>query len=140
MRRFALLLAAVSLLSGFGWHHKVVKSPEDIDQDYVFALSTANRFLVAWQAGDTASGAALVSNNIRMKAPGFLDDYLRNGQQMRHASFEISNGKKAADGRVEFEVRLYQYQPGQFWQGKRPKPGRIVLVNSGQDWLVDELP
>jgi hypothetical protein len=144
MKRTTLLAlaATVLLLSGFGFRRKKAKSPEDIDQDYIFALSAANRFLIDWEGGNVGDGMSLASNKLRAAHPnGFLEQYLRSDQNPKHASFEVSNGKKLPDGRVEFEVRLYEYQQGQFWQGKRPKPSRITLVRTSlESWLVDDIP
>jgi len=144
MKRTTLMALAglVLVLSGFGFHRKKVKSPEDIDSDYLFALAAADRFLTDWQAGNVGDGLSMASNKLRAAHPnGFLDQYLSSDKNPKHASFEVSNGKKLPDGRVEFEVRLYEYQQGQFWQGKRPKPSRITLVRTSlENWLVDDIP
>lgn len=136
------LAATVLLLSGFGFRRKKAKSPEDIDQDYLYALASANKFLMCWELGSVGDGLSLASNKLRADHPnGFLDQYLNNDQNPRHTAFEVSNGKKLPDGRVEFEVRLYSAQPGQVWQGLRPKPGRITMVRTMMaSWLVDEIP
>jgi hypothetical protein len=142
-RTIAVLVLVTALVgSGFGFRHKKSKPPEDIDQNYISALASAERFLFAWQTRDASDGLALLSNRLRAAhQTSFLQHYIIGDENPAHAAFEISNGKKLPDGRYAFEVRLFENQRGEFWQGKRPKPSRIVMAASDLDrWLVDELP
>ncbi|MDA2931462.1 hypothetical protein MYX84_16205 [Acidobacteria bacterium AH-259-O06] len=115
-----------------------------VDQDYVLALSTANKFLSAWQTRDQAAGLSLLSPSLRSRdSEDELRLYISGLSNPYHASFEIGPGEQLPDGRFAFEVRLYEHYRGQRIQERRlrPTPSRIVLIQIGpEDWLVDQLP
>jgi hypothetical protein len=115
---------------------------EAIDQDYVLALSAANRFLYAWQMRDQESGLSLVSQRLkRAKSEEELRTYISGVSNPHHQAFEIGPGQRLKDGRFTFQVRLYEHYTAEKWKGQRPRPGRIVLVRLGpEEWRVDELP
>ena len=115
-----------------------------VDEDYVLALSTANKFLSAWQTRDQPAGLSLLSSSLRGgESEDELRRYISGLSNPYHASFEIGPGKRLPDGRFAFEVRLYEHYRGQQIQERhlRPRPSRLVLAQiSPEDWLVDELP
>jgi hypothetical protein len=114
----------------------------EIDQDYVLALGTANRFLCAWQSRDTHAGIKLLS--VPLKAKRSEEDwnqYISGVSNPHHESFEISSGIRLGDNRISFEVLYYEHYTGVQWRKPRPVPAKIILRKAGlESWLVDEVP
>ena len=117
-------------------------SQEMVDQDYALALSSANRFLCAWQARNPEEGLGLVSETLKSrKSTEELRAYISGLSNPHHEAFEVGNGKRLSDKQVGFEVRLYEHYTGAEWRRPRPQSSRIVLVEEQPgDWRVDELP
>jgi hypothetical protein len=113
-----------------------------IDQDYVLALATANRFLCAWQMRDQEKGRALLSSNLRKQhKEEYFRQYLAGVSNPHHAAYEIGSGQRVAKDRFAFEVRLYQHTTGAKWTGPPPAPSQIFLRKAGAEaWRVDGLP
>jgi hypothetical protein len=124
------------------------KSTDFVDQDYVLALSTANRFLEAWQGRDVDGALAITSRRVKGCYPAErLATYLSGLSNPHHEAFEIAVDKRLPDGRYAFEVRLYEHYAGEKWREPKKKASRIVLVQAEADewgrrekWLVDEVP
>ncbi|WYL98369.1 MAG: hypothetical protein HEQ19_01325 [Gloeotrichia echinulata CP02] len=123
-----------------------------VNADYVRALFTADKFLSAWKTRNVKEGLTLVSSGLKGKISNDdLSAYISGTSSPSHAAFEVKSGKKLADGRYAFDVKLYEYlysaiPESQTW--KCPQSSRIVLVKIGVDdpkfrvgnWLVDQLP
>lgn len=132
-RVVVLLLLMVALASGAGPQaSRKIDAPESTS--YVLALATANRFLIAWQAGDLEAGIVLLSDHVRhSQTPESLETLFSPAVDR---AFEINHGK-GNRGRYRFPVVMLS--------GKNQRVHRrfsaIVLVNTGKnDWVVDRLP
>ncbi len=114
----------------------------EIDQDYVLALSTAYRFLCAWQSRDTHAGMKLLSSPLKAKrSEEDWNQYISGISNPHHESFEISSGTRLGDNRMSFEFLLYEHYTGEQWRKPRPAPAKIILIMAGaESWLVDEVP
>ncbi len=159
MRKFKkfkpLLIAIIAILCLCTTSQAQISKPVftvAINADYVRALFTADKFLSAWKTRNVAEGLTLVSGAIKGKiSHDDLSAYISGTSSPSHAAFEVKSGKKLADGRYAFDVKLYEYlysatPESQAW--KCPQSSRIVIVKIGVDnpkfrvgnWLVDELP
>ncbi len=134
----ALMFLCMTILAGELRGH----ASNVIGEDYVLALSTANRFLCAWQMRGQEEGLALLSSRLKSKySEDDLRFYISGISNPHHAAFEVGPGKCLPDGRYVFEVRFYQHYTSEKESFPRPEPMKIVLVQTGpEDWLVDELP
>ncbi len=108
----------------------------DIDSGYISALAIADRFLQAWQSGDTENGIALLTS--RAKEAATTDGIDRFFSNSTPSAYEIGRGKLLKHGRYEFPVVLVS-------ASKNNRPRRrfssIVIVDTGHnDWAVDKLP
>ncbi len=111
------------------------------DNDYVSALSVADRFLTAWQWRRQDDGIALISGSLRKRmSEQDLRSYISGISNPHHEAFEICSGKKLDDGRMAFTIMLYEVYTG--YPGVYPTgPSRLILSGDAQrGWLVDELP
>lgn len=130
---FLLLLFPLSAWAANS-HHPHSSRPALEDPSYVFALSTANRFLYAWQTGDLGAGTVLLSDHVRhSRNPDEIEQFFSSGA---NRAFEIMHGK-GNHGRRRFPVVLIT------GEGRRVqrKFSEIILVNTGKnDWAVDKLP
>jgi hypothetical protein len=108
------------------------------DPDYAIALSTANRFLHAWQNSDLETGVLLLTDQARKHtSESALRQLLTGSGSLR--VFEIARGKRLGVARYSFAVVLVERSVG----GKsfRQKLSEIVIVRAGRDdWAVDKLP
>jgi hypothetical protein len=112
-----------------------------VDRNYILALSATNRFLNAWRMRDQDAGLSMLSGRVKQQPLDNLRSYISGLSSPHHEAFEIFNGRSLPGGRFAFDVRLYEYYKDQDDSAEVPKPSRIVLVkNSAQEWLVDELP
>ena len=114
-----------------------------VDQEYIFALSAANRFLSAWLYQDTTEGLALMSRSLRASySTNELRTYLIGFSNPSHGAFEVGRGNRLRDGRFSFDVILYEVQWGKRIKSRRRRPNvsKIVMVQIGSVWLVDQLP
>ena len=117
--------------------------PVQVDTDYVLALSTANRFLEAWRSRNQETGLALLSPSLR-KAQ--TEDEWRMGisgaSNPHHHSYEVTNGESLPDGRIQFDVWLYEHYTGQKGEAvSRQKVKQIILIETGDgNWKVDGVP
>jgi hypothetical protein len=114
-----------------------------VDSDYVLSLSTANKFLEAWRSRNQDAGLVLLSPSIRESR---TDDEWRMAisgvSNPHHQSYEISGGKRLPDGRLQFDVWLYDHYTGQQDEpSTRGKPEHIILIKvNNKEWKVDEVP
>lgn len=127
-------------------------SSTSINADYVRALFTADKFLSAWKNRNVEAGLALLSPEVKNKLPNDqLASYISGTSSPSHAAFEIKSGRRIANNRYTFEVKLYEYlhsatPESQTWNC--PQSAKIILVKIGVDnpkfrvgnWLVNELP
>ncbi len=139
----AILTALLVSVACFAARRTAPKANADIvDQNYVLALSAANRFLFAWQTRDQTRGLALLSPGIRhRRTEEDLQTSISGMSNPHHEAYEVTSGKRLSDGRYAFEVRLYVHYTAEWWRAPGPKLSRIVLTKKGpEEWLVDELP
>jgi hypothetical protein len=110
------------------------------DPDYGSALAVADRFLQAWQSGDTENGMAVLSSRVKEKATTeALDKFFTADAVPNKRAYEIGRGKMLKRGHYEFPVVLMS---GAVQGGHtRRRFSSIILVNTGHnDWAVDRLP
>jgi len=118
---------------------RFVASPSSVDEDYVVALATANRFLHAWQTQDQETGVLLLADTLKQHTS---EDHLQALFSPSGAvqGYEISHGKKVSDGRYSFPVAVFE-TPGGSGKRSRPRCSSIVVARSGKnDWTIDKLP
>ncbi len=114
--------------------------------DYAAALATADRFLQAWQAGDTENGIVLLSGHAKEKVSRENLEAFFSGSAP--AAYEIGRGKPVRRGRYAFPVTLLGAPSAASSTAPAAKPGRlhrrfssIVVLNTGNnEWAVDKLP
>lgn len=138
MRRASLALPLVSLSISILLSPLAAKTPptHDLDSGYIPALAAADRFLQAWQSGDTENGVALLTG--RAKEAATTDGIAKFFSNSEPSAYEIGRGKLLKHGSYEFPVVLVS-------ASKNNRPRRrfstIVIVNTGHnDWAVDKLP
>ena len=137
MRRLGLFLLLVVIASS-----TAIGAEKVVNQDYILALSGANRFLCAWQWRDQDAGLKLLSPTLRKKHSEYdLRMWISGVSNPHHQAFEIQSGRRLSVGRYLFPVRLYLHQTDQLEKQIVPRMSRIVMVKDGlEQWLVDELP
>lgn len=104
-----------------------------VDNDYVPALATADRFLHAWQTQDQESGLMMLTDAAKEhSSEDKLQQFFSPGE---NAAYQISAGRKLKPGRYAFPVALLEDS------GKmRRRFSEIVVIRTGKDWAVDQLP
>ena len=109
-----------------------------VDQEYIAALATANRFLQAWQSQDQETGILLLSDKLKGHlAEAHLQSFFSRADNAQEA-YEISGGKKLKQGRYIFSVALFNSRHST-WVQRRSS--RMIVTRVGQnDWAVDKLP
>jgi hypothetical protein len=137
---FLLLLSAgiaftIPSLSAKGKH----STTGLLDREYVAALSSANRFMNAWQTQDHEAGIILLTDTAKHQVPeDRLRAFFAPGSAIQQG-YEISRGKKLQPGRYTFPVALFEIGPDHKWV--HPRFSQIIVVNTGKDdWAVDKLP
>ena len=108
--------------------------------DYALALSSADRFLTAWQFRRQDEGLALLSDGLKKnKSEEDLFSLLVGTSNPHHESYEICSGKQLKDGRFSFAVTLYETITDEQWCSHTSI--KIIMIKAGKEnWLVDELP
>jgi hypothetical protein len=114
-----------------------------IDTDYVLALSSANKFLEAWRGRRQDAGLALLSPRlIKTRTEDQWRMAISGASNPHHQSYEIISGRRLPDGRIQFDIWLYDHYTGQ--QDKtstRGKPEHIMLIKvNNKEWKVDGVP
>jgi hypothetical protein len=109
-----------------------------VDQEYIAALATANRFLQAWQSQDQETGILLLSDKVKgHTAEEHLQSFFSRADNAQEA-YEISGGRKLKAGRYIFSVALFNSRNGT-WMQRRSS--RMIVTRVGKnDWAVDKLP
>lgn len=106
-----------------------------LNGDYISALSTANRFLQAWQSHDQETGLLLLSDNAkRQTSPDSLEAFFSG----RQSAYEITRGRKLKGTRYCFSIVLFDTA-----DSGRPRPhyAELVVSRTGkEDWTIDNLP
>jgi len=116
------------------------------DDDYIDALSAANKFCQAWRQADYAAGKKLLSRRLaRAYSDKRLQDAIAGLSNPRHAAIEIFEGQKLPDGRFAFKIRLFHRYTGVIEDRIEAPVERIVMVrrpvpDRPARWLVDEFP
>lgn len=108
----------------------------DLPADYASALQAADRFLQAWQSGDTENGIALLTSRAKQAATTDGIDSLFSTSTPY--AYEIGHGKLVKHGRYEFPVVLLGASKNN--HSRRRFSSIIVLHSGGDDWAVDKLP
>jgi hypothetical protein len=104
--------------------------------DYASALQAADRFLQAWQSGDTENGIALLTSRAKQAATtDGIDSFFSTATP---CAYEIGHGKLVKHGRYEFPVVLLGASKNN--HSRRRFSSIIVLHSGGDDWAVDKLP
>ncbi len=143
MKTICFMSGAVILMLNTTPSAQVKSQPNDFpNQDYVLALSTANRFLCAWLMREQEDGLALLSTGLKTKiAEEDLRSCISGLSNPHHEAFEVGPGEQFADGRFAYQVRFYEHYTDKNESFERPKASKIVVVHAGrEEWLVDELP
>jgi hypothetical protein len=110
-----------------------------MDDDYVVALGTANRFLHAWQTQDQETGLLMLADTLKQHTS---EDHLQALFSTAGSvqGYEISHGKKLGAGRYSFPVAVFE-APGGNKKRTRPRCSSIVVARTGKnDWTIDKLP
>jgi len=113
-------------------------SLSNVDPEYIVALSTANRFLHAWQIQDQETGILMLSDTLKQQSSvDRLQTYFSGSAQQ---AFEISRGKRLRPGCYTFPVAIFDSRASDH-QKTRPHSSRIVVIHTGKnDWAVARLP
>jgi hypothetical protein len=124
-----LLLMAIP-----AWARTKRSAPTPTDPGYLLALSTANRFLLAWQSGDLANGIVLVSDGVRhtQNADKFEEFFSVDSDR----AFEIGAGR-GSHRRYSFPVVLVTAEGSQL---SRHSYFMVLALTGKNDWVVDKLP
>jgi hypothetical protein len=138
---FLFLLCAALTIGAIPLSAKSKHSPATslLDREYVAALSSANRFLTAWQTQDHEAGIILLTDNAKHQvSEDSLQAFFAPGSEIQQG-YEINRGKKLGAGRYVFPVALFEVGPDHKWV--HPRFAQIVVVNTGKDdWAIDKLP
>ena len=112
------------------------------DDAYIAALAVANEFCQAWKHRDEAAGRALLSLRlIRQHSDKRLSAAIVGVSNPHHAAYEISEGRKLAEGRYEFKLRLFFQYTGLHGDRIESPLDRIVVARiDAEHWRVDQFP
>jgi len=115
-----------------------------IDNDYMNALKTADKYLYAWMTRNGSIAYDLISDNIKKKFKNRKDfemDFAGLSNPHNEA-FEIMGHKRMSKGRIQFKVWLYYHYTGVYVSPyKRPDSNvfiELVKINE-RTWLVDKI-
>jgi hypothetical protein len=135
----ALALLAMSFLPPSSLARSNGSQTAPVDQNYVSALATADRFLHAWQTQDEESGILMLTDRARQHtSEEALQGFFTSGVVTRDG-FEIGRGRKLRLNCYEFPVALFQKSsPHHKWV--QPQSSTLVVVKSGSEWAIDRLP
>jgi len=111
-----------------------------VDQDYISALATADRFLQAWQTRDEEAGILLLTDRVKQRTrQNAVQEFFSSGAITRE-SFEIGRGRKLGSNRYQFPVTLFHKPSGHAHKWMHPRTSALVVVRAGSDWAIDKLP
>ncbi|WP_312113625.1 hypothetical protein [Brevibacillus reuszeri] len=114
-----------------------------VDKNYLFALRTANNFLIAWLNRDASKGSELLTDHVKKSvSPEDLTMFFSGLSNPHHQGFEIIGHENAGENAVTFHVWLYEYYSGDTPEPeKRPEPYTIEVSKVDENtWLVNNLP
>lgn len=120
--------------------------PEQIfvDNDYLNALNTADKYLYAWMTRNGSRAYELISDNVKKKYKDREDFIMQFAgvSNPHHEAFEIVGCKRISKQRIRFKVWLYYHYTGEYIPPyKRPDSDvyiELLKVNKGI-WLVDNV-
>ena len=146
MKAFLLAVAGFVLIGGVSAispspvqaRSKFTASSASVDDDYVVALATANRFLHAWQTQDQETGVLMLADTLKQHTS---EDHLQGLFSAAGAvqGYEISHGRRLSAGRYSFPVAVFEATEGK--KRNRPRSSSIVVARTGKnDWTIDKLP
>jgi hypothetical protein len=108
-----------------------------VDQNYIAALATANRFLYAWQNHDQETALLLLTDAAKNRISEDQLSALLEGSAP--VTYEITRGKKLNPGRYAFPIALFQPTGQHRWM--HPHYSQLIILNTGKDgWAIDKLP
>jgi hypothetical protein len=134
----ALVLLLLTIAAPLTARTRAAPARSAVDQEYIAALATANRFLQAWQSQDQETGILLLSDKEKgQTAEEHLQSLFSRADNAQEA-YEISGGRKLKAGRYIFSVALFNSRNGT-WMQRRSS--RMIVTRVGKnDWAVDKLP
>jgi hypothetical protein len=134
----ALVLLLLTIAAPLTARTRAAPARSAVDQEYIAALATANRFLQAWQSQDQETGILLLSDKVKgQTAEEHLQSLFSRADNAQEA-YEISGGRKLKAGRYIFSVALFNSRNG-MWMQRRSS--RMIVTRVGKnDWAVDKLP
>ena len=135
--RLPLLLVFVSCLVNTSAAARHARTAAILDDDYVSALTTANRFLQAWQNHDQETVVLLLTNGAKQRcSEDHLDSFLSFGSR----AYEVGRGRKLPGGRYAFPITIFaplsnEHRPA------HPRYAELIVAKTAKnDWAVDKLP
>jgi hypothetical protein len=133
----ALVLLLLTMAAPLTARTRAAPARSAVDQEYIAALATANRFLQAWRSQDR-NGILLLSGKVKgQTAEEHLQSLFSRADNAQEA-YEISGGRKLKAGRYIFSVALFNSRNGT-WMQRRSS--RIIVTRVGKNhWAVDKLP
>src|SRR5579864_1153449 len=139
----ALVCSTTSAAAVFGQRSMPpVKAGVMVDDHYILALAAADTFLHAWAARDVTEARAVLTPAATARySPDELATLIQGTSSPHHESFEIGPGARLSPTKYAFDVIEYLYMTNMGANDPRPKPARLVVVQTGPEtWLVDEFP
>jgi len=138
LKNALVLLLLLTMVAPLTARTRAAPARSAVDQEYIAALATANRFLQAWQSQDQETGILLLSDKVKgHTAEEHLQSLFSPADNAQEA-YEISGGKKLKPGRYIFSVALFNSRSGSSMQRRY---SRIIVTRVGKnDWAVDRLP
>jgi len=140
--RFVFLgaISVVLAFCPFTWAKKHTASNSATDGGYIAALSTANRFLAAWQSRDQEAALPLITNHAKQHSTeaGIDNLFSESSGSTSARAYEIAHGRQLSRGRYQFPVVLLE--AGESGRTRRKFTEIVILNTSKNDWAVDKLP
>ena len=114
------LVACCAVLGAFGCEDSNSPGPagnaaqSKYDESYTSAVAVADMFCEAWRNRDATQARRLMTKRMnRDVSDERLRDAIVGHTNPSHASYEVFNGKKLAEGCYQFDVRLFfQFRGG----------------------------
>jgi hypothetical protein len=108
------------------------------DDEYIFALAAANRFLQAWQTHDQETGVLLLTNAAKQHcSEDRLNSLFSSNSQ---AAYEIGRGRKLRGTRYLFPVTIFAHAHARSGSVRVHHSDLIITKMGRADWAVDKLP
>ena len=136
--RTVLILFLLTIATPLSARTRAAAARAAVDQEYVAALATANRFLQAWQTQDSETGILLLSDKVKQHTrEERLQSFFSRAENAQQA-YEISGGKKLKAGRYIFSVALFDSRNSTSTERRLSEV--IVTRMAKNDWVIDKLP